>query len=153
MIIEVVGLSGKLYSLTGETFRLFEFPLECQEVCADAQQTHLRLGVIDQGPAGGKLDQRRRFASPPLCVQRVGKEWCHACQVAPVSPPLERLADSSKRVLGGWKVTGEQLDFTRGPRCAFVTELVGERLRFDEQVSSRVEAPSHRFEVGACQQD
>jgi hypothetical protein len=87
MIIEVVGLSGKLYSLTGETFRLFEFPLECQEVCADAQQTHLRLGVIGQGPAGRKLDQRRRFASPPLRVddtvrifiddkkQATGKTW------------------------------------------------------------------------------
>ena len=105
-------MSSKLESLTGETFRLFEVTLKCQEVCADAQQAHLRLDVIDQGPAGGKLDQRRRFASPPLCVQRVGKEWRHACQVAPVSPPLERLADGSKRMLRGWKVTGEQLDFT-----------------------------------------
>ena len=95
----IVGSSTELDCFASEALRLFVVALVCEEVCANTTYAHLRLGVIVQTPAGGELYGRRGFVAPPLFVERIGKQWGNACEVAPVSPPLEDFAGARARAL------------------------------------------------------
>ena len=60
----------------------------------DAQQTHLRLGVIGQSPAGGKLDQGRRFACDPSEAGPILGEAKNHLERLEATPWLGRLASA-----------------------------------------------------------
>jgi hypothetical protein len=78
-----------------------EIASSCEQPRAHAPPPNLRIEVVLQSPARGKIDPPFGLVSPALFVKRVGERRHHTDEMTPVRHSLQNLARGAQHLLRG----------------------------------------------------